>query len=203
MFTSNPSLAGSIREEMCGILVFVLVIWGVQLADILLPMFRLNDFGLTPRTLQGLPGIVTMPFLHKGWGRLFSNTLALVIMLALLVGSKARTGEIVAVIIFMSGGLLWIFGRPDTHIGVSGLVFGLIAFLVISGLLEQRLVSLLVSLLVGAMYGWTFLRGILPFETKVSWDGHLLGSAAGTLVAFVTVKELLEDPPAQNESPTV
>lgn len=203
MFTSNPSLAGSIREEMCGILVFVLVIWGVQLADILLPMFRLNDFGLTPRTLQGLPGIVTMPFLHKGWGHLFSNTLALVIMLALLVGSKARTGEIVAVIIFMSGGLLWIFGRPDTHIGVSGLVFGLIAFLVISGLLEQRLVSLLVSLLVGAMYGWTFLRGILPFETPVSWDGHLLGSAAGTLVAFVTVKELLEDPPAQNESPTV
>ena len=51
--------------------------------------------------------------------------------------------------------------RQD-HIGASGLVFGLIVFLILSGLLERRPVPLLIALFVGFLYGGTLLWGIVP-----------------------------------------
>ena len=203
MLGYSPSSAHTIREEFRGILIFVAVVWMVFIADALIPLFNLNKIGLTPRSLTGLTGIATMPFLHKGWGHLISNSVPLVVLLTLLAGSRARTSQIVTSIIVLSGGLLWIFGRDGIHIGASCLVFGLITFLVVSGLLEKRLVPLLISILVGVMYGWTFVKGILPFEKGVSWDGHLLGGVAGALVAFVMAKWLLEEKDTDTETPAV
>ena len=52
----------------------------------------------------------------------------------------------------LGGLLLWTFGRNathnTTHIGASGLVFGLIAFLIVSGIVERRIVPLLVTVVV-------------------------------------------------------
>jgi len=203
MLGYSPSSAHTIREEFRGILIFVAVVWMVFIADALIPLFNLNKIGLTPRSLTGLTGIATMPFLHKGWGHLISNSVPLVVLLTLLAGSRARTSQIVTSIIVLSGGLLWIFGRDGIHIGASCLVFGLITFLVVSGLLEKRLVPLLISILVGVMYGWTFVKGILPFEKGVSWDGHLLGGVAGALVAFVMAEGLLEEKDTDTETPAV
>jgi len=203
MLGYSPSSAHTIREEFRGILIFVAVVWMVFIADALIPLFNLNKIGLTPRSLTGLTGIATMPFLHKGWGHLISNSVPLVVLLTLLAGSRARTSQIVTSIIVLSGGLLWIFGRDGIHIGASCLVFGLITFLVVSGLLEKRLVPLLISILVGVMYGWTFVKGILPFEKEISWDGHLLGGVAGALVAFVMAKWLLEEKDTDTETPAV
>jgi membrane associated rhomboid family serine protease len=203
MLGYSPSSAHTIREEFRGILIFVAVVWMVFIADALIPLFNLNKIGLTPRSLTGLTGIATMPFLHKGWGHLISNSVPLVVLLTLLAGSRARTSQIVTSIIVLSGGLLWIFGRDGIHIGASCLVFGLITFLVVSGLLEKRLVPLLISILVGVMYGWTFVKGILPFEKGISWDGHLLGGVAGALVAFVMANGLLEEKDTDMETPAV
>jgi len=177
MLGYSPSSAHTIREEFRGILIFVAVVWMVFIADALIPLFNLNKIGLTPRSLTGLTGIATMPFLHKGWGHLISNSVPLVVLLTLLAGSRARTSQIVTSIIVLSGGLLWIFGRDGIHIGAS--------------------------ILVGVMYGWTFVKGILPFEKGISWDGHLLGGVAGALVAFVMANGLLEEKDTDMETPAV
>jgi membrane associated rhomboid family serine protease len=133
---------------------------------------------------------VSMPFLHVGWGHLLGNTAPLLILLALLSGSKARSWEIVAQIVIAGGVLLWIFGRNATHVGASGLIFGLVAFLVISGLLERRIIPLIVSFAVGILYGGTLIWGILPgTDSRVSWDGHLCGAIAGGLVAWLLTRE--------------
>ena len=87
-------------------------------------------------------------------------------------------------IILVSGGLLWLFGREAMHIGASGLVFGLITFLLVSGVLERRWPALLAALLVGLLYGGTLFTGILPFQPGVSWDGHLFGAVAGAATAW-------------------
>ena len=111
--------------------------------------------------------------------RLMSNTFPLIILLCLLAGSRANSWAVVLYIVLLGGALLWMLGRPATHIGASGLVYGLIAFLLLSGIFERRFVPLAISLLVGFLFGATLLSGILPtVGSRVSWDGHPMASGA-------------------------
>ncbi len=156
------------------------VIWVVFMLDHVIP---LQQYGLEPRSLSGLSGIAAMPFLHSGLNHLVSNTIPLLVLLMLLAGSRARSWLIVLTIGLLSGGLLWVFGRPALHIGASAMIFGLAAFLLVSGVLERRFLPLVISALVGLLYGSTLLSGILPTVNGVSWDGHLCGMIAGILTA--------------------
>jgi membrane associated rhomboid family serine protease len=176
-----------IREELLWIALFIAAIWGVFLLDIILPLKR---FGLVPRDVGGLVGIVTMPFLHGSLSHLLNNTVPLVVLLTLLAGSRADSRVTVALVVVLGGLLLWLFGRGHSmHIGASGLVFGLAVFLIVSGVLERRTVPLLVSLLVAFIYGTTLLAGILPWQQGISWDGHLFGGVAGGVIAWLLVRK--------------
>ena len=184
----------TIREELLYILLFIFVIWAVFVLTCIFP--SLDKFGVVPRMASGLIGIPLSPFLHASFHHLFGNTIPLFILLALLAGSKARSWEIVLYVALLGGSLLWIIGRsmvngrPTVHIGASGLIFGLIAFLIVSGLLEKRIVPLFISLVVGFFYGGTLLSGIVPqVNPIISWDGHLCGAIAGGLVAYYLTKE--------------
>jgi membrane associated rhomboid family serine protease len=184
----------SIGEEIKGVAMFVAAIWIVFFIS---SVVNLNaHFALVPRTVRGIPGIIAMPFLHGGLGHLISNTTPLFILLTLLAGSRARSWWIVTSIILLSGILLWLFGTNGNstmaraHVGASGLVFGLITFLLVGGFLEKRLGPLLIGLLVGFFYGGTLLFGVLPIQQGVSWDGHLCGAIAGVLVAFLSTRTL-------------
>jgi membrane associated rhomboid family serine protease len=92
----------------------------------------------------------------------------------------------VGAIIVGAGLLLWLAGRGGRyHIGASGLVFGLIGFLIASGFFERRLVPLLISIFVGFMYGGSLLMGVLPTDATKSWEGHLFGAAVGIALAYL------------------
>lgn len=79
---------------------------------------HLAAFGLVPRTVNGLAGIVTMPFLHGGWHHLLRNTVPLCLLLFLLAGSRARSDRIVMGLVLVGGTLLWLFGRGGrVHVG--------------------------------------------------------------------------------------
>jgi membrane associated rhomboid family serine protease len=175
-----------IREEVLAIIMFIGVIWLVFLLDSVLP---LEKFGLIPRESNGLIGIIAMTFLHADLQHIMSNTVPLIVLLALLAGSQADSKKIVLLIIVLGGFLLWIFGRSHSiHIGASLLVFGLATFLVVSGLLEKRTIPLMVSLIVAIMYGSTLISGVLPFKSGVSWEGHLMGGIAGVVTAWLLVE---------------
>jgi membrane associated rhomboid family serine protease len=177
----------SIREEFHYILLFIATMWAVFFLTLIFP--SLDSLGIVPRTFKGLIGIPASPFLHASFQHLFGNTIPLCILLALLAGSGARSWEIVADIILLGGLLLWLFGRSATHIGASGLICGLISFLILSGFFEKRLVPLLMSLFVGFLYGGTLFWGILPqIGTHVSWDGHLCSTIAGAIVAYILTR---------------
>lgn len=177
-----------IREELPLVLIFIAAIWGVFLLDQFLP---LENFGLVPRDIGGMVGIVAMPFLHGSVGHIMSNTLPLLVLMTLLAGSKGNSRVIVVAIAILGGVLLWLFGRGSSlHIGASGLVFGLAVFLIVSGFLERRTVPMLVALVVTFLYGSSLLSGIMPFQKGVSWDGHLFGGVAGGLMAWFWVRQL-------------
>ena len=173
----------TIREEIHGVLTFVGTIWAVYLVSLFLP--AVDQYGVVPRHLRGLLGIPAMPFLHANLHHLISNTIPLLILLILLAGSRARSWEVVVLIVLLGGLLLWIFGRPAVHIGASGLISGLTVFLILSGFLEERIIPLLVAVLVGFLYGGSLLLGVIPhFGSNISWDGHLCGAVAGGFVAY-------------------
>jgi membrane associated rhomboid family serine protease len=189
-----PNASHSIREEIRGVLLFVAAIWAVFLVSLVFP--GLDHYGVIPRTSIGLVGIPAMPFLHANLHHIISNTVPLIVLLLLLAGSRAESWEVVAIIAILGGALLWVFGRTAIHIGASGLVSGLTAFLILSGFLEQRIVPLLIALVVGFLYGGSLVVGVIPrFGSVVSWDGHLCGAIAGGIVAYVLTRQPRKPPP--------
>jgi membrane associated rhomboid family serine protease len=176
----------TIKQELLLIALFIGLIWFVFVLDRILP---LEVLGLVPRTMSGLTGIVTMPFLHQDLAHIMGNTPPLAVLLALLAGSRGNSKVIVLALIVLGGVLLWLFGRGNAlHIGASGLVFALVSFLIAAGIFERRITSLVVSVLVGFFYGTTLLMGVLPGQQGVSWDGHLLGGVAGVVIAWLMLK---------------
>lgn len=143
-----------------------------------------SKYGLRPRTSQGLVGIFTMPFLHGGLKHIFNNSVPMLILgWALFRFYPTIAFKTLIWIWLMSGFWLWISGRPNYHIGASGIVYGLAAFLFLSGWLrrEKRVAAL--SLLVAFLYGGMW-WGILPVDPTISWEGHLMGAFAGFVLAI-------------------
>lgn len=177
----------TIKRDLFGVLLLIAVIWLVFLLDLLLP---LEQLGLVPRTLRGLTGIVAMPFLHGDLAHLLGNTVPLAVTMLLMAGSRANSGAIVVIIALLCGTGLWLFGRTAMHIGASGVVFGLITFHVFAGVFEKRLQSVLIAVVVGLLYASTLVKGVLPFQQGVSWEGHLIGALSGAFVASLVSRTL-------------
>ena len=164
---------------------YVVCLWIVYGLSVFVP--DLNQWGVIPRSTSGLPGILSMHFLHGSFGHLLSNSVPLLILLLLLVLARQDAIRIAIVIAILAAGLLWIVGRNATHIGASVLVFGLIAFLITSGFVEKRFLFILISFVVLFFFGGSLLWGIMPsFGGRVSWEGHLCGVIAGTCLAFLS-----------------
>jgi membrane associated rhomboid family serine protease len=189
----------TVREELVGVLAFVGAVWCVFLVG-LVPLLDLTSFGIVPRTLGGLIGIPAAPFLHANLAHLVSNTLPLTVLLLLLAGSRAESWRVVVAIVLVGGGLLWLLGRPVNHIGASALIYGLVTYLIASGVLERRLVPLTIALIVGVLYGGSLALAILPsWGSKVSWEGHLFGAIAGVVVAWWLSRVRAESKPVMLE----
>jgi membrane associated rhomboid family serine protease len=183
-----PDQSHTIRQEITGVILFVGSIWAVFLVSLVFP--GVDGYGVIPRRAIGLVGIPAMPFLHASFQHILSNTIPLFVLLILLAGSRAESWEVVVLIALLGGLLLWVFGREAIHIGASGLISGLTAFLILSGFLEQRIIPLLIALLVGFFYGTSLVLGIIPrFGSQISWDGHLCGALAGAIVAYALARE--------------
>ncbi len=183
----------TIREEIHAVVLFVGAIWVVFFISLAFP--AIDYYGVIPRKAIGLVGIPAMPFLHASFHHLLSNTIPLVVLLILLAGSRAESWQVVLDIALLGGFLLWIFGREAVHIGASGLISGLTAFMIIAGLLEQRVVPLLIAVIVGFLYGGSLVLGVIPrFGSNISWDGHLCGAIAGSIVAYVLTRGTRRQP---------
>lgn len=164
--------------------VIAALMWLVEIID-LIPGTDLDRWGIQPREVDGLVGIVTMPFLHDGFGHLISNTIPFVIMGALIAASGlTRYFTVTAIIVVVSGVGTWLIG-PDhsIHIGASALVFGYLTYLLARGLFDRKPTYLLVGLVVLFLYGGV-LWGLLP-RPGISWQGHLFGAIGGVVAARV------------------
>lgn len=170
--------------------VLAVVLWGVFLADRVLPI-DFNRWGIIPRELGGIWGIFLSPFLHANLSHLLSNFLPLMILLTVLVATQRHSWWIALQIVLLGGLLLWVFGRPAVHVGASGLIYGLIAYLMAAGFRQGRFGPAIAALLVGFLYGGTLLSGVLPTVGEhVSWDGHLTSAVAGGILGYFSTSSI-------------
>ncbi len=162
------------------------LVWAVSLYAFADPN-ALYFLALVPRRVDGLPGVIGMPFVHGSMWHLVANTLSLIPLAAILLVRGTRYYLTTIAWIIVAGGLcVWLLGRDAVHVGASGLVFGLVGFLIVRGLYERALTSLLVSLVVVLLYGGT-IWGIVPQGGGISWEAHLFGLIAGAATARVFV----------------
>jgi len=159
----------------------------VELVNIVLGR-SLNSFGLVPRELSHLYGIITAPWLHISVGHLLANLSALAVFgIILWQWGQNRFWKITLFIVFTSGLLVWIFARPAFHIGASGLVYGYFGFCLIGGWLSRRPLLIFLSVLVALVYG-SMIWGVLPIREGVSFEFHLAGFFMGLVAARLWAK---------------
>ena len=168
----------------------VVCLWAVFLLGIILRQFGFVDirsFGIQPREVEGLAGILFAPFLHGNIYHLLANSFALFFLLLLsLIFFKRLTFPALVMIVLLGGGAVWVLaGQKTVHIGASGVIFGLIGFMISGGIFRRELKSLLLAGIVLFLYGGVLLTLLVKIP-GISWSGHLFGFLAGVFAAWVT-----------------
>lgn len=162
-----------------------LVMVALQVANTLTG-YALNTFGLIPRSLGGLPGLLLSPWLHGSWLHLLSNLLPFMVLSAIVLrDGMPRYLGVSAAVILIGGLLVWSLGRSSIHVGASGWVFGMWAYILACAWFHRSFSNIAAALFVFAFYGgmaW----GFLP-RHGVSFESHLAGALAGIAAARLLV----------------
>ncbi|WP_447644059.1 rhomboid family intramembrane serine protease [Nocardioides zeae] len=174
---------GPVRDAATLVGGFVAVLWILEVVDTIVG-HRLDQYGVQPRSDEGLLGIVTAPLLHLGFEHLISNTVPLLVLGFVVALSGIGQALAVTGAIWVIGGLgTWLFAPSGTnHIGASVLVFGFIVYLLLRGFFTRRIGQIAVGVVVLVLYGGA-LWGVLPGQPGISWQGHLFGAIGGGLAA--------------------
>jgi len=192
--------------KIASLMVFVLVVFYVMEHVF---GVDLHTLGILPRTPSNWYGIITHVFIHGDLTHLIDNSIPLFILTATLFYFYEKIADIVFILLWIfTGILLWLMGRDDWHIGASGLIYALAAFLFVGGILRRHIPLLAVSLMVVFLYG-NMIWHVFPWQQDdpVSWEGHLSGSIAGVIISLAfykygpqrTVKEWHEEQDTEDQ----
>lgn len=181
------------------------LVWLVFLIDYT-DTFPLNFsvLGIFPRHWKGLLGIFFSPFVHASFSHLISNTVPLLVLISLLFYFYNQIAfKSLVSLWLLSGFLTWMIGRNSSHVGASGLIFGITFFLFFSGVFRRHIPLASVSLIVAFIYGsmvWSIFPIAEYVDVHLSWEAHLSGAIAGLMIAFVFRKQGPQKPePFWNE----
>ncbi|WP_322937084.1 rhomboid family intramembrane serine protease [Nocardioides bizhenqiangii] len=165
--------------------VFTAVLWLVEGIDAAMG-HELDQYGVQPRSDEGLLGILFAPLLHGGWDHLSANSGPLLVLGFLALAAGLLRGLAATAVIWVIGGVgVWLLAGSNTnHIGASGLVFGFLVYVVVRGIVNRKLWEIVLGAVVLFIYGGV-LWGVLPGQPGVSWQGHLFGAIGGAIAAVV------------------
>jgi membrane associated rhomboid family serine protease len=166
---------------------FVAALTLIEAADQVLQLMQvgtLDALGIRPRTREGLVGILFSPLLHGNWFHLAANAIPLLVLLTLLYWDRHyRPGSALTSIWLVSGLGTWLIGRPDSiHVGASSIIYGLVSYLIVAGLMIRSWRSVVIAIGVGLAFSGIW-YGVLPQAGPISWEGHLSGAVAGAIAA--------------------
>ena len=153
--------------------------------------FNFNYLGIYPRKFEGLRGILFSPFIHGDTKHLFNNSIPLLVLsAALFYFYRSIRWKVLIYGLLLTGFLTWVIGRPSLHVGASGVIYMLTAFLMFRGIISKQYQLTALSFGVIFLYG-SFIWYIFPTDPKISWEGHLSGFIVGVIFAFIYNKQSL------------
>ncbi len=165
-------------------LLFVLVLWIVYWVEARFNI-NFNPYGIYPRTVSGLRGIIFSPFIHGSLKHLFNNSVPLfVLTAALFYFYREIRWKVLLLGLLFTGIATWAIGRPSLHIGASGVVYLLASFLFFKGIFSKQYQLTALALAVVFLYGG-MLWYVFPVNPEISWEGHLSGFFVGFVFAFL------------------
>ena len=169
-------------------IVAIVAIWLIYWVEITFG-YNFNTYGILPREIKGLRGILFSPFIHSDASHLSSNSIPLFVLLASLFYFYRKIAHKVLIYgILFSGLFCWIIARDSYHIGASGVIYLLFSFIFFSGIIRKHYRLIAMSLVVIFLYGG-MIWFIIPTEDRISWEGHLSGFLIGLLFAFLYRKK--------------
>ncbi|MGB1041959.1 MAG: rhomboid family intramembrane serine protease [Tenacibaculum sp.] len=167
---------------------FVFTIWFIYWIEIQFG-FNFNKFGVSPRNLSGLKGVLCSPFIHSDTNHLFNNSIPLFVLSASIFYFYSKVAK--QVLIFgglLTGFLTWIIATGSYHIGASGIVYLLFSFVFFSGIIKKHYRLVAASLIIIFLYG-SMIWYVLPIKEGMSWEGHLSGFISGLLFSVIYRKK--------------
>lgn len=183
----------AIEQNVPTLISIISLAWAVQVANMFLG-YRLNIFGIIPRHVVGLPGIVLSPLLHGSISHIFMNSLFFFAMAGLVSINGMQTFAIISVsITLISGTLVWLFARLACHVGASGLIMGYWSFIMVKAYFDPQFLDVISAALGAYYFGIDLLSSVAPGKRGVSVEGHVAGLIAGAVSAiyYPTVCQLV------------
>jgi len=169
---------------------FLLITFSLKLIESL-EEFSLVEWGIKPLSIEGLPGILLSPLVHSDWDHFFANALPLLVLgVSLFYFYRGISVKVFVFIYLLTGIWVWLGARDAWHIGASGVIYGLAAFLIAGGFLRNYIPLMAISLMVIFVYGG-MIWGIFPLKWDVpySWESHMWGTIAGVVLAIIYRKQ--------------
>ncbi|MCZ2102175.1 MAG: rhomboid family intramembrane serine protease [Chitinophagales bacterium] len=183
-------------------LLLLILLWIITPLNLFFDL-GLTKFGIFPRVPVYLLSVFTGPLIHGSIGHLASNSLPILVLTSILVIFYPKVALKVFVSITIGTGLMvWTWARPSYHVGISGVIYGLIAFIFWIGIFRKNMKTIVLSLIVLIMYAGS-VESIFPnVEENISWESHLFGGIFGILVAFAFRNTIEEDEKVYNKPPS-
>ena len=162
---------------------FVGILWLIQLSNWLLDLGP-GNLGVRPREWSGLLGVLVAPLMHGGFEHLLANTPPLIVLGTTMLYLYPQSSPRVLAAVYLGPGIaVWVFGRSSVHLGASGLVYGLVGYILVAGLIRRDRRAIAASLMVCFMYG-ALVWGVFPIDSGVSWETHLAAAVIGIALAI-------------------
>jgi len=183
-FTTSPRARANFQLAAMLSVAFVALVWILQLANWALGLDA-APFGVRPRTIEGLAGILFAPLSHSGFEHLVANTIPLAVLGTAMLHLYPRASPVVLPWVYLAPGIaVWLFGRDAIHVGASGLIYGLTAYVFFAGLLRRDRRAIAASLVVAFLYG-SAIWGVMPLKQTDSWETHLAAAVIGAVLALL------------------
>lgn len=162
---------------------WIIPLWGIHIIN-MLTRFRLAVFGILPRHIIGLPGIILSPFIHGNFEHLLFNSISLWVLLALLMTQTAQYVDALLMITVLSGLGVWLIGRPGLHIGASGVAMGIWGYVLYQAYLNPSQSVVIIALVCLYVLGGMVVN-LFAAEEGVSFEGHVIGCLSGLFTAYI------------------
>lgn len=192
----GTSVTGALKAHAMVLGGTLAVFWVVFVVNTVLGGALLR-FGVIPRTTVGLRGILFAPFLHGSLSHIVANSVPFVLLgWMVMLRDERHFIPVTLAAMLVSALAAWLLGAPGSvHIGASGVVFGYLGFLMLSGWYARSFGSIVLSVIVTVVWG-SLVFGMLPGAAGISWQAHVGGFLGGVLAAraFRTSRQNLTGP---------